>query len=526
MTFRNFIKKSKCFFILNIILMIITAIFMSLNSYITIPLISALEQRNNNEFWKFIAVNVALGIVAYSCKSLSEYLQQKQIQEYLIKLRIKLFKNSYYSKKDINTSTLQNDVINNFHQLGQNYLLPFFTIISGIISIVTMFFTVSSINLWLSFFVLISAALTVLASRIFSKQLALINKKESESKGLLIKVIANWMPSLNLVRKYKKENVLYRNVLQQSKTLEDTKISKAKITENSDFLIDNVANLIEVGLLVIVGFLIFQKSLSLGVYAAIGSFLYSILGSMKNIGYSYTAIRGSEYINSQINKKLQIPKIKESQNLEDFTFLTATNLKIHFKNGEIITFPNFNLKKGEKVLLSGPSGVGKSTLLKIILGLRENVSGSIQFFSSKGKISNPELEAIGYIEQNPILFPGSIKDNITMFNNTITDKQVENKIQKMDFLSDIKSLSQGLDTQISSIDKSWLSGGQKQKIVLIRNSLSTFPIYLVDEATSAIDESSRYRIIKEFLKTDSTVLWIEHNLNKQIEDLFDRQIRL
>lgn len=93
----------------------------------------------------------------------------------------------------------------------------------------------------------------------------------------------------------------------------------------------------------------------------------------------------------------------------------------------------------------------------------------------------------------------------------------------MKFWADITRLSEGLDTQISSID---LSGGQKQKIVLIRNSLTDSSIFLVDEATSAIDESSRFQIIEEFLHTDATVLWIEHNLNKQIENLFDRQINL
>ena len=93
----------------------------------------------------------------------------------------------------------------------------------------------------------------------------------------------------------------------------------------------------------------------------------------------------------------------------------------------------------------------------------------------------------------------------------------------MNFWPDIARLSEGLDTQISSIN---LSGGQKQKIILIRNSLADSSIFLVDEATSAIDENSRLQIIEEFLHTDATVLWIEHNLNKQIKNLFDRQIKL
>lgn len=126
MTFTSFVKNNKFFFILNIILMIVTAIFIALNSYITIPLIGALEQKQNSKFWIFICISLALGLLSYSCKSLSDYLVEKQIQEYLIELRKKMFKKIYYSKKNVDISVLQNDVINNYQQLGKNYILPFF----------------------------------------------------------------------------------------------------------------------------------------------------------------------------------------------------------------------------------------------------------------------------------------------------------------------------------------------------------------------------------------------------------------
>ena len=182
---------------------------------------------------------------------------------------------------------------------------------------------------------------------------------------------------------------------------------------------------------------------------------------------------------------------------------------------------------GQRMGLFAGSGVGKSTLLKVILGLEIKATGNVDFISSAGEKFIPNLDEIGYISQTSVLLPGSIRDNITMFSH---DRNTTNKtneyVKKMCFSVDISSFSEGLDTQIKSNDENWLSGGQKQKIILIRNSMFDRPIFLIDEATSAIDEAARVQVIKEFLNTSATVLWIEHNLSKKITNLFDRQIYL
>ena len=94
------------------------------------------------------------------------------------------------------------------------------------INIVMIFFTVSSINIWLSLFILITASTTVASSKIFSDKIAQVVKNESCAKGVLIKEVANWIPTLALTREYKKEKVVYKNILYQSSKLEDAKISE------------------------------------------------------------------------------------------------------------------------------------------------------------------------------------------------------------------------------------------------------------------------------------------------------------
>lgn len=248
---------------------------------------------------------------------------------------------------------------------------------------------------------------------------------------------------------------------------------------------------------------------------------------MKAISNSLFSIKGTSIIRDQLEQQLVNRKQEELKEKQSIKTIKVTDLKVHYQNGETISFPDFEINKGEKILLTGDSGVGKSTLFRTFLGLEKNIEGKVEFINSNDKVVEPDLNTIGYIQQEPILFPGTIKDNITMFNDEVGLSDLINKrVKQMCFESDVINFSEGLNTPIKVGNYTWLSGGQRQKIILIRNSIFDRSIFLIDEATSAIDEKSRVKIIKEFLKTDATVIWIEHNLNKQIIDLFDRQINL
>ncbi len=86
-------------------------------------------------------------------------------------------------------------------------------------------------------------------------------------------------------------------------------------------------------------------------------------------------------------------------------------------------------------------------------------------------------------------------------------------------------MSNGVETKVD-LDKSNFSGGQKQKIILARNEIRNFPIMLADEATSAIDSTNTYHILKNLVSSNQTVIVIAHNLDPITENLFDRKIHL
>ena len=89
-------------------------------------------------------------------------------------------------------------------------------------------------------------------------------------------------------------------------------------------------------------------------------------------------------------------------------------MQVSFKNGELIAYPHILINKGEKVLLTGDSGTGKSTLFKVLLGEIKPNFGRVIYRDARGKSITPNSEEVGYIAQDNTLFPETIENNITM----------------------------------------------------------------------------------------------------------------
>lgn len=204
--------------------------------------------------------------------------------------------------------------------------------------------------------------------------------------------------------------------------------------------------------------------------------------------------------------------------------IATHDLALDFPNGESLRFPDLEINQGEKILLTGDSGAGKSTLFKLILGSIKPSKGKVEFKDKKGNVVNPDMTKIGYIPQDPNLFPGTIKDNITMFNNRL-DQKVTQVIDEVNFATDIAKFKNGVNEKLN-LDNLNISGGQRQKIVLARAKIHDADIILIDEGTSAIDQKATMNILQKLVKEKATIVFIAHNFNEGMRQLFDREIHL
>ena len=270
--------------------------------------------------------------------------------------------------------------------------------------------------------------------------------------------------------------------------------------------------------------MITQGQVLFGAIMSVQNFAANISIGLQQVIQALSFMKSSEELMGQISNDSAPIKNNSNVQRKKAALISTENLALAFPNGEKLNFPDIQIKSGEKILLTGDSGAGKSTLFKLILGSIKPTQGSIVFKDKNGKEIVPDISKIGYIPQDPNLFPGTIEENITMFNSKL-NSQVEPIIKEVNFANDISKFKEGLKHQLN-LDKLNISGGQRQKIVLARAKVHGSDIILIDEGTSAIDQKATMNILKNLVKGKETIIFIAHNFNQEMRALFDREIHL
>lgn len=236
-------------------------------------------------------------------------------------------------------------------------------------------------------------------------------------------------------------------------------------------------------------------------------------------------------------------RIMEFESIEDEIDVNDVNVNVEeiYRNLESVEFKNITFKydrdmifnstslsinKCDLVVMTGISGIGKSTLLKLLLGVFNLESGSIYLKMKDGSeitIDRNLRSLFSYVPQGNFLLSGTLRENITFINTEATEDEIWKAVEFAcaDF---IKDLPQGLDTVIGEKGLG-LSEGQVQRIAIARAILSGSPIILLDEATSALDEVTELKLL-ENIKTlsDKTCILISHK--KAANEVCNKEVRI
>ena len=186
---------------------------------------------------------------------------------------------------------------------------------------------------------------------------------------------------------------------------------------------------------------------------------------------------------------------------------------------------DFTVNRGDFIAITGISGIGKSTLFKVMLGVLEPEQGTVYIDADRTYYSDIKTRKLfSYVPQGNMLFSGTIRDNIAFVNQDADEQQIMRAARLACAESFIKELPDGLDTVIGEKGHG-LSEGQVQRIAVARALLCNSDIILLDEATSALDEQTEKQLLENIRGIQGvTCIIISHKAAAL--DICNREIRI
>lgn len=205
-----------------------------------------------------------------------------------------------------------------------------------------------------------------------------------------------------------------------------------------------------------------------------------------------------------------------------FTFIDAKNLSFSYNDIPVLTDCSFQIKRGTVTVITGESGVGKSTLFRLLLGYL-NANSSLKF-DGKYDINSSTRAFFSYVPQGNMILSGTIRENLMLCCDKTSEEKINLALKTAVLNKWIDSLPEGLDTFIGE-DGMGISQGQASRIALARALLCDTPILLLDEATAALDSETENELLLNLkaLK-DKTVILVTHRTLS--ENIYDNHLHL
>ncbi len=393
--------------------------------------------------------------------------------------------------------------------------------VASVLTLIAVAIVIIKIDYILGLIILFVQPIIMILSKKISQKTGSLKKDENKAIEEFQNNVNETLDLFGQIKASNKENFFFKDSIKKAQNVQKTSNEfnyKSISYERFSFTIFLMTFEIfrAIGIL-----LVAYSDLSLGLMFAMFGYIWFIMTPVQDIltiQYSYASANAAiNRINKILDLKKETNGLLELGSKAKKIDIKVENLNFSYnQNKQILKNISFDIKSGEKVAIIGASGSGKTTIANIISGFYAKDSGNIFYNNiSIDELNKQSLrENIFLVLQMPILFNNTLRFNITMGNENISDVEIFKALKIAQLYETVENMPNGLETLVGKHGIR-LSGGQRQRLSIARMIIANPAVVIFDESTSALDVHTEVKLfseLEEFLK-EKTVITIAHRLS-------------
>lgn len=398
------------------------------------------------------------------------------------------------------------DLLSRMNHDLQTFITTIMTILPTIASMLTKLIAalgaIIAIEPRVTYVILPACLVVVVITGIVRRNLKVLNKRASQAQGKASGFIQETLEKLLMVQAMDISDVME----QRADDLLEARYQILRKRKNIALISSTCLTILafgsSFGALVFCSYGILQGTMTFGTLTAISQLITQIRGpvtTISGVGPQYAALSAAAERLMELDAICGNTEIqrRDPQGLyECTTAICGNNLTFAYDRDRVFDEADFRLPKGSFGVIVGHSGIGKSTLLKLLLGIFPAESGSLHFETADGpvEIDQTTRKLFAYVPQGNLLLSGTLRENLMVTNHNATQEEIDQAIYISAMDAYLHTLPQGLDTVVGE-NALGLSEGQAQRLSIARAILSGAPILLLDEATSALDDNTEKAVL-------------------------------
>lgn len=386
------------------------------------------------------------------------------------------------------------------------------------------------VDYWCGIAVLLMLPLLAWLYIIFKDRIFKTSHTNAEARNQFFVSLHEQFNSVRSIRINQLNDILSRRFYQCGKTLEKAAVNQEKVSFPYTMVDENMDVFLKIFLFLYGGLSVLKGGMTVGEFTILYFYMSLITSSFSyilNIGHE---IQENMVFYTRLKELSDVPEEQNGIDMpEKIRKVSVNDLHFSYDEKEILNGISYDFYRDKIYCFVGKNGAGKSTLMNLLLGLYVSDTGSKIYYNDT-PIINIDLykmraTQIGVSEQEPVMLSGSVGFNATYQDSSVYDKERLQELFKIVKFCDEESDFRNME-EILALDAMSLSGGQKQKVSLIKALYKNPQILLLDEPTSALDADSRHQFARYLRNNASGRITIIISHDQELIDLSDEVIHI